>query len=81
MITWLPEWYSRNKLDGVTRHLILSERGEPLHFRTRAACAAFIKEKYGYIAKSPDLRREPHGWRVPKPVRVRIVKCRPLKAK
>ena len=26
-----------------------------------------------YIAKSPDLRREPHCWRVPKAVRVSVV--------
>ena len=73
---WLPEWYSKNKLDGVTRHLIRYERGQPLHFRTKRECAAFIKATYGYIGKRRDLRVEPHGWRVPKPVRVKIVKVR-----
>ena len=41
-------------------------------FESRDAAREFIKSKYGYIAGSPrpDLRREPHGWRMPVAVKV-----------
>jgi hypothetical protein len=85
---WAIKWRSDNALDGKREHLIgrygvkdaddglppLSEReGYPvLVFKTRRAAAAAIKKHWGYIAERPDLRREPHGWKVPVPVRVRV---------
>lgn len=39
-------------------------------FESRDAAREFIKSKYGYIATRPDLRREPHGWRMPVAVKV-----------
>jgi len=42
-------------------------------FRTRQAAREWIKTKYGYIAERPDLQAEPHGWRMPKAVKVKIV--------
>lgn len=42
----------------------------PLLFRTRSTARAWIEEHYGYIARRPDLRKEPHGWRTPQAVRV-----------
>lgn len=76
-LLWAAEWRSENELDGVTRHLIQT----PDHpcvflFRTRKACQAWIRHNYGYIAKRPDLRREPHGWRMPQPVRVEVRKLK-----
>jgi len=41
-------------------------------FTSRAAARAWIKAKHGYIAKRPDLRREPFGWFMPRPVRVTV---------
>jgi hypothetical protein len=41
-------------------------------FRTRKETRAFIRERWGYIAKRPDLRKPPHCWRMPKPVRVTV---------
>lgn len=41
-------------------------------FTTKAQCQRYIKERFGYIAKRPDLRREPHNRRMPKPVRVTV---------
>jgi len=45
----------------------------PALFRTRRECRDYIKEKYGYIKNREDLREEPHGWRLPRPVKVEIV--------
>lgn len=79
---WAIKWRSDNALDGKREYLIgrYACGGAPPElegypkflFRTRRAALAAIKEHYGYIAKRPDLRREPHGWRVPVPVRVRV---------
>ena len=44
----------------------------PRIFRTRKQANDFIREKYGYIAVRKDLRNEPHGWRLPKAIKVTI---------
>ena len=66
---WGCEWHSRNRRDGEECSLMW-EQGKPLIFETRAEARAFIKHKWGYIAERPDLRAEPHGWRMPRAVRV-----------
>ena len=42
-------------------------------FKTKRQALAHIRKHYGYIAHRPDLRKLPHCWRVPKPVKVWIV--------
>lgn len=69
---WGIEWYSRNKLDGESRH-VMWEYGRPLMFDTRREAREYVKSKYGYIGRRADLKAEPHGWRIPRPVRVRVV--------
>ena len=69
---WAAEWHSNNELDGECRHIIY-ENCLPALFRKRKECRAFIKDKYGYIADRPDLRAEPHGWRIPQAVKVEII--------
>jgi hypothetical protein len=32
----------------------------------------YAEEKWGYIKKRDDLRAEPHGWRMPRAVRVTV---------
>ncbi len=71
---WAAEWHSKNNLDGEKRH-ILYESLLPALFRTRRECRTYIKDRYGYIAERPDLRSEPHGWRIPQAVKVEIVKA------
>lgn len=66
---WVAQYESRNKIDGLRRYFI--GNGWKL-FRTRAECRQFIKNDYGYIADRPDLKAEPHGWTMPKPVKVRV---------
>ena len=56
-------------MDGLSEHLIW-DGGIPALFRDRKSAKAFIKSKYGYIMRRPDLRAEPHGWRLPMAVRV-----------
>jgi hypothetical protein len=68
---WGALWYSNNHLDGITRYIIY-ENYIPALFNTKREVMKFIKDRYGYIAKRKDLRDEPHGWRMPKPVRVKI---------
>jgi hypothetical protein len=71
---WGALWRSYNALDGKREHL-LCENGNPLLFRTRAEARAYIAKRYGYIKEREDLRREPHGWMLPKAVRVKVSKA------
>jgi len=59
---WSVQWQGR----------LQGENGQLPLFRTKRECLAFIRERYGYIRRRPDLRRPPHNWRMPKPVRVTI---------
>lgn len=70
-----------NRLDGDCSHLIGRYYGKPpaefggcqkLLFKTKREARAFIVEKFGYMRTRPDLRREPHGWRMPRPVKVNV---------
>jgi len=69
---WGAKWKSVNLLDGCREHLIWHNM-LPALFRSRAECRAFIEREYGYIRNRPDLRSEPHGWRMPRPVKVSII--------
>lgn len=68
---WGVQWYSKNKLDGANRHIIYVD-GLPALFRTKRKAVEFIDVNYGYIRNRRDLRGEPHGWRIPKPIKVKI---------
>lgn len=69
---WAGQWYSKNKLDGVTRHFLYSY-GQPMLFPTRRECREYIRLKYEYIKSRPDLQAEPHGWRMPRAVKIELV--------
>ena len=68
---WAAEWYSNSKKEGEKRHLIYYD-GIVLLFKSKKKCQDYIKERWGYIATRKDLRSEPHGWRMPQPVRVTV---------
>jgi hypothetical protein len=68
---WAVLWRSENKLDGKREHL-LHKDCMPLLFRTRNAAREHIKLYYGNIKNRPDLRAEPHGWKMPAAVKVKI---------
>lgn len=52
---------------------VMYENLLPVLFTCRSECMGWIKSRYGYIATRPDLRRDPFFWRMPRPVRVKIV--------
>lgn len=70
-VLWGALWRSNSRLSGYRANL-LNEDCLPALFRTRRAARDYIEKKYGYIRSRPDLRTEPHGWRMPIPVRVRV---------
>ena len=70
-IKWGGLWRSGNNLDGKREHLIF-DNCLPVLKTTRREMRLYIKDRYGYIATRPDLRNEPHGWKMPIPVRVEI---------
>lgn len=71
-ILWGALWRSENLLDGARSHIINRRDCLPALFCTRLAARMFIIQEYGYIRERPDLRAEPHGWKLPIPVRVKI---------
>ena len=75
---WGVRWESRCRLDGHTTFLVrhLGTR-LPVLFLTRAEARAWIDDVYGYIKLRPDIRAEPHGWRMPKAVRVTVEEAKP----
>lgn len=69
---WAAQWRSKNQIDGEHYHII-RDNLVPILFTTKNQCAEFIKGKYGYISTRKDLRGEPHGWKIPIPVKVKVV--------
>jgi len=72
MNIWAVQWHSHNRISGDYRHICL-EHCLPVLFKTRRKAREYITEKYGYIAGRPDLKGEPHGWRMPQAIKVKIV--------
>jgi len=68
---WGVLWRQKNKMYGLKEHLD-NENCVPILFSTRAEAGEWIKKRYGYIATRKDLRAEPHGWLMPRPVRVLV---------
>lgn len=68
---WGVLWRYENKLDGKRSHL-LHENGLPVVFRTRRRAIDHIKDKFGYLHMRPDLKAEPHGWKMPVPIKITI---------
>ena len=71
-MAWAAKWRSQCLLDGKTEYLIGAGQIPPLLFKTRADCRTHIRIKYGYIATRTDLKAEPHGWKMPAPVKVTV---------
>lgn len=68
---WGVLWRSDCRLDGKRERFMFRDL-QPALFKTRREARAWIKESYGYIAERPDLRAEPHGWKVPQAIRVAV---------
>lgn len=70
-VRWAALWRSDNELDGKREHIMFDQL-MPKLFHTRQQARDWIAERYGYIKERPDLRGEPHGWKMPVPVRVKV---------
>ena len=76
MSIWAAQWRSKNNLDGVTEYIIYDTMTRlPALFKTRQQARDYITKNYGYIRDREDLRVEPHGWRVPRAVKVSVVRA------
>lgn len=71
-VLWAGLFVSVNRMDGRNEHL-LHENLLPVLRHSRCEMRAYIRERYGYIRRRPDLRGEPHGWRVPRAIKVKVV--------
>ena len=69
---WAVLWRSDSALDGPQAHFEF-EAGVPKLFHTRRDARGWVQEKYGYIKDRPDLQAEPHGWKMPLPMRVSVI--------
>ncbi len=74
MALWGVLWRSKNKLDG-KQEVIMYNNGIPYLFTTRHEARLFIEEQFGYIRRRPDLQREPHGWQMPVPVKMLVLRA------
>lgn len=68
---WGLQWRERSRLDGYREHIVC-ENCMPALFHTREQARAYAKQHYGYIAERPDLQAEPHGWKMPRPIKLTI---------
>lgn len=71
LVRWALKWHSKNKADGINEHIIF-DNCLPKFFLRRKVARMYANEKYGYIKTRKDLREEPHGWRFPRTIKVRI---------
>lgn len=63
---WAVEWRTKN-----ARWFTWSGT-VPNLFWTRREAREHIAQVHGYLKTRPDLRAEPHGWRMPRAVRVAV---------
>jgi hypothetical protein len=72
---WCLRWNDKSKLDGDRHHLMvgtLMPGSDYRLFATRQEAREYREKKYGYIRTREDLQREPHGWRMPSVIKVRV---------
>lgn len=69
---WAVKWRSYTRRDGKDEHLMWAHGTTPLLFKTRKEARNWISTHYGYIRRRADLRAEPHGWKMPVVVKVRV---------
>mgnify|MGYP001618532799 FL=1 len=66
---WGLLWHSQNRLDGVREHLLYKD-GMPLVFPKRDAARAYAQTYFRDLKTRRDLRMEPHGYRMPRLVKL-----------
>ena len=68
---WALLWRSENKRDGKDEHFMWVGSA-PYLFPSRVFAEAHINSAWAYLKNRPDLKAEPHGWKMPKAVRVKV---------
>jgi len=74
VVRWAGLWRSENRLDGKREHLLFKDC-LPVLARTRQEMREWIELTYGYLRTRPDLKAEPHGWKMPKVIKVIITRA------
>jgi len=69
---WGVLWQAKGYLGGSREHLLRDNDCRVVMFTTRKKCREWINESHGYIKTRKDLRAYPFGWRLPKPVKLKI---------
>ncbi len=74
VMAWALLWrQTEDSLDGAhERILFFSYEPHRGLFQTRKEAREYANKNYGYIARRPDLRRAPHGWRSLAVIRVKV---------
>lgn len=76
MTAWGILECSDNRLDGKREWLSNDWRSRAVVrtwlFSTRQEARTIRDREFGYIKNRPDLRAEPHGWKMPKVVKVKV---------
>jgi hypothetical protein len=75
---WALEWHADSDLDGCEKWLMVMNRWKEdgsrriTLFETRKEAREYRDAQYGYIKDRPDLKAQPHAWKLPSVVRVRM---------
>ncbi len=69
---WALKWRSENRLDGKYEYIMWQWWTGGGLYKTRQEARAALKKEWGYLQNRPDLQREPHGWKMPKVVKVKM---------
>ena len=68
---WGLKWRSQNHAQGRSEHICwLGD--SPTLFRTRREARAFQHKQYAYIRTRRGFKAEPHGWKLPAIIRIRV---------
>jgi hypothetical protein len=71
-VRWAILWQSSTNLMGIDAISCGTSQTNIMIFHTRHEARKEIWIRFGYIKDRPDLKSEPHGWKMPKPVRIKL---------
>ncbi len=71
---WAVKFSSQNRLDGYREHFVFRRSAcTAMMFRTRQEAREWIELHWAFLRYRPDLKAEPHGWKMPKPCQVKVI--------
>lgn len=70
---WAIKHSSKNRIDGLRQWYDFNSQANSYRlFNTRKEARNYIEKLFSYIRNRPDLKAEPHGWRMPVAVKVKL---------